>query len=1298
MRITPLSSVFISGLVLTTKKGDAVIAIDHATGHIAILPLLKRRIVLTELSLTNPRVDYNQRLHPNLADVFTVKSVSNSQGPAWTFMITKFFIDSLQAHYGDSTGHSTNVRCAKLTGGLSATSVFTLNVNGSSLRAGIPEHSIVLDTFYLSMHSSVRSFYWDTISFKSSKHMTAQGAFAIPYDSLDTIRADILFRADNAFFAGINARSWGLDRCDFVTVSAHAYGPFGHPKAAMDAEVNTIVLQKIALDHAKIHLSSDSLGTTVGRLSLADQALSGTFTLSTRIYNLFSKPFMNGYHVDGNVLIPNIGNLNRVITTMSAPSLLRKGAARLAVTASGASFKQIPSAHCVLGLADMAFSNGKTMQTASLQADIVHDAFVVKGEWPEVFTLQARGSLIQDKGWGNGTLDITDIRPLTVLLINKEIHGALKGDFSMHTFLSAPSAKVGLLGTGITWEGLVVDNLKTDFSYTGKTGLTIDAASADLRGPLENAFKNIGRPGIRGYMTASLTAQGPALYPNAVMHVSIDSLVSGTPIADLMSATITLHDSVVLLNDLKLVKGLALIGGSVSFDRAGKNVAADLAISSGVKGLAPGTISIKGGFADNTISNGACTATDVPLDVAHAWFPLTTIPSAKLSLQASMNGKFSNPSVIAAFQLSEIALIKTDVKPNFKGKVKLAQHQVFALCTLSVEDSCGPLTLSAHASVLSSLRLDTLAPLPLEIKVYGSNVCLQPYVRAFSKDIVMDGSFNANGAISFHHGAWTPEGAVSIVSNKIAYPPLNLDFENISLQMKPRGNAALAGTRLIDISLQTGHVQYAAISLPKTTVQAVIKNNVLIIDTADIFFEKGAISITGYAPIIPFRTLSSSQDLRMALRIDSVGAINFNPFINGGRFTSGTINGQVIVSPGHSRIMNVGAPTGALTADNVMFAVDDITPAIGPLQFTITLSGDSVVVNGGGSWGKGKITETGYLTLSNNSLCPSKISISSKDLQINYLDDTQIRIDTLAAVASNPLGAWFIDGSIMLGESKVMYEAPFNQSVIAHANVPLSRKKSPALNIRLAIPHSLSTDLKVGSVLTGSASEVQTSITGTLLVTGTADNPKYAGLIQIDGGTAIYAGHIFTVKQGYARLTGSNEINPFLDVTATTTLSQAQTAYSADSVVITLRISGDLKRPVISLTSNKGFSQIEIISLLTFGSTTFSLTGAGATGSTSLISGALSTIVSSQAQKKLGLEQVQFQGNLFATGSSQANAAVSVSKKISPAVTITYSGGIADTIAQQGVVSWKLKPFLFLEFESNDRGNAGIDLKYRIKR
>jgi len=197
-------------------------------------------------------------------------------------------------------------------------------------------------------------------------------------------------------------------------------------------------------------------------------------------------------------------------------------------------------------------------------------------------------------------------------------------------------------------------------------------------------------------------------------------------------------------------------------------------------------------------------------------------------------------------------------------------------------------------------------------------------------------------------------------------------------------------------------------------------------------------------------------------------------------------------------------------------------------------------------------------------------------------------------------------------------------------------------------------------------------------VTGTVDNPRFAGQVQIDSGAATYLSHVFTIEHGYARLTGSSDINPFIDVIATTSLSQVQTTYGTDSIVVTLHISGDLKNPAIALTSNKGFSQLEIISLLTFGSPSFSLTGA---------SGERSDLAYQQffvgrrfqtGPKNIGAGTGAISGELVYLGSTQANASVSVSKKISPDVTVSYSRGIADTISQQGVISWKLKPFLFL--------------------
>ncbi len=58
-----------------------------------------------------------------------------------------------------------------------------------------------------------------------------------------------------------------------------------------------------------------------------------------------------------------------------------------------------------------------------------------------------------------------------------------------------------------------------------------------------------------------------------------------------------------------------------------------------------------------------------------------------------------------------------------------------------------------------------------------------------------------------------------------------------------------------DVFLQTGTVHYAGrVALPNTSVQAAFKNNALAIDTANIFFEKGKLSIAGNVPLFPSRS------------------------------------------------------------------------------------------------------------------------------------------------------------------------------------------------------------------------------------------------------------------------------------------------------------------------------------------------------------------------------------------------------------------------------------------------------------
>ncbi len=132
------------------------------------------------------------------------------------------------------------------------------------------------------------------------------------------------------------------------------------------------------------------------------------------------------------------------------------------------------------------------------------------------------------------------------------------------------------------------------------------------------------------------------------------------------------------------------------------------------------------------------------------------------------------------------------------------------------------------------------------------------------------------------------------------------------------------------------------------------------------------------------------HDIHLALVADSIAAINCNPFINGGRFTAGTFNGHGILSPGPSKILHEASFLLRGLCSRLT-----IYHLVRPVRFKVEISGDSVIINGNGLWGKGTISEAGYMTMSNNSLGLMRATLIGKNLTIDYLDDTHVQIDSL---------------------------------------------------------------------------------------------------------------------------------------------------------------------------------------------------------------------------------------------------------------------------------------------------------------
>ncbi|MFQ6605662.1 MAG: translocation/assembly module TamB domain-containing protein [Fidelibacterota bacterium] len=87
----------------------------------------------------------------------------------------------------------------------------------------------------------------------------------------------------------------------------------------------------------------------------------------------------------------------------------------------------------------------------------------------------------------------------------------------------------------------------------------------------------------------------------------------------------------------------------------------------------------------------------------------------------------------------------------------------------------------------------------------------------------------------------------------------------------------------------------------------------------------------------------------------------------------------------------------------------------------------------------------------------------------------------------------------------------------------------------------------------------------------------YAGELQLEEGKYYYYGDIFTITYGYLALEGKG-FNPYMEIEANTVIKD-----EFQDEKITLRIVGPLDNPELSFESSSGYSQSDILELLTWG-------------------------------------------------------------------------------------------------------------------
>ena len=221
----------------------------------------------------------------------------------------------------------------------------------------------------------------------------------------------------------------------------------------------------------------------------------------------------------------------------------------------------------------------------------------------------------------------------------------------------------------------------------------------------------------------------------------------------------------------------------------------------------------------------------------------------------------------------------------------------------------------------------------------------------------------------------------------------------------------------------------------------------------------------------------------------------------------------------------------------------------------------------------------------------------------------------------------------------------------------------------------------------------QVEIDSDLHLRGTPDHPILLGHIHLLGGEMSFRGNNFALTRGDVNFANPFQLDPELNIEATSTISQYQ---------VTINFSGRASKLSLSYRSDPPLPDTDIIALLALGSTgeESALRSGGGSGgqnygATALLSEAISSGLGGRIEHLFGISHFRVDPFLAGTTTeSSASARVTIEQQVTRDLTITYSSNAASDQEQLIQVEYHVKRDLSVVFLRDINGTYSLDVKF----
>ncbi len=219
---------------------------------------------------------------------------------------------------------------------------------------------------------------------------------------------------------------------------------------------------------------------------------------------------------------------------------------------------------------------------------------------------------------------------------------------------------------------------------------------------------------------------------------------------------------------------------------------------------------------------------------------------------------------------------------------------------------------------------------------------------------------------------------------------------------------------------------------------------------------------------------------------------------------------------------------------------------------------------------------------------------------------------------------------------------------------------------------------------------------GDLTLRGTLARPVAFGEIAFEpGGTVEYAGNRYQLERALLTFANPERIEPLLDVVARSRVDQYD---------VTVRLGGTLERLETHFASDPPLPDLDVLALLSTGAPLETRTaaaaadltrGAAATSSQAaeqVLYGQASSLLTERVSRLFGFDKLRV--DPLTTGDAISSARVTVGKRISSNLYVTYSVDPSSTAQQILQVEWRLTDRMVLVLTQNGNESYSVDARW----